>query len=451
MFLRLCVADIASSVQAVSGTQLSGPTPPIPLRTTQSLNNAEQPTGGVAGTTHGPATFTKTALLDAPTIIPGYAPLTGSSDVSQNVAANVLPHVPPLSTAPDHSLVVPSIDTPVASEHVPPNDPLNVPPIVLSSTPAPALCPDSPPCTVPSTNPHQTQLTSSSAVPSPAPARPIVQFDVPLTVPSPGGVTGPHPASSSLTVSSACSLTSQPVVPTSVSPSSLSSPPAAATPTHEYLAIASEGLKKLSSPTQPASDLLPGQQLDTSWSFPPDYRPTFPSHDLSAVPPGAFVNDSWNVQPDADSAARDNSDWNVMSSDTGTEALTMDLASADDAWDLSGPQLYADSDAVNEDTELDNDLKTVGRVSETNLAIIKAEFIEVQQRAKAVAEKTGMSPAQVLEYWNTAAARTHSKRNMWNLYSSYFREYEEQELSRLSERKSTTLSREVLILTLLLL
>lgn len=141
----------------------------------------------------------------------------------------------------------------------------------------------------------------------------------------------------------------------------------------------------------------------------------------------------------------------MTSDEAGTEALNMDLVSADDTWDLIESQFSADSDAVSDDIGLDNDLKAVGRVSMANLAIIKAEFVEVQQRAKVVAEKTGMSPAQVLQYWSTAATRTHSKRNPWNIYSSYFREYEEEELSRLSERKCTALSREVPILILLLL
>lgn len=109
----------------------------------------------------------------------------------------------------------------------------------------------------------------------------------------------------------------------------------------------------------------------------------------------------------------------------------MDRASAADLWDLPGSQLSADLDA-----DSDHDLKAVGRVSAANLAIIKEEFVEVQKRAKAVAEKTGMSPAQVLQYWSTVATRTHLKRNRWNLYSSYFRENEKQELSQLSKCKS---------------
>ena len=84
--------------------------------------------------------------------------------------------------------------------------------------------------------------------------------------------------------------------------------------------------------------------------------------------------------------------------------------------------------------EFVDDVKAVGRVSAANLTIIKEEFAEVQKRAQAIAEKTGMSPAQVLQYWSISGTRTHSKRNAWNLYGSYFREHEEEELSRLSER-----------------
>lgn len=130
--------------------------------------------------------------------------------------------------------------------------------------------------------------------------------------------------------------------------------------------------------------------------------------------------------------------WGVqLGNDSGVaDALSVDHASAADLWDLPGSRLPADLDAQDEDMDFDHDLKAVGRVSAANLAIIKEEFAGVQKRAKVVAEKTGMSSAQILQYWSTVATRTHSKRNAWNLYSSYFSENEKEELSRLSEGKS---------------
>ena len=139
-----------------------------------------------------------------------------------------------------------------------------------------------------------------------------------------------------------------------------------------------------------------------------------------------------------------------MSGEAGIGASNADLVSADGAWGPMGSRLSPDLDTIDEDMGSDNALKATGRVSAANFAIIKEEFFEVQKRAKAVAEKTGLSLAQILQYWSTVGARTHSKRNTWNLYNSYFSAFEEEELARLPERKSTTLSHEVLILTLLL-
>ena len=135
------------------------------------------------------------------------------------------------------------------------------------------------------------------------------------------------------------------------------------------------------------------------------------------------------LQPGNDS---DVGAWNMMSSEAGVD--TSDALAAD-LLDVPGSQHSTDLDA-NEDTDSDCDLKATGRVSDANLAIIKDEFVEVQKRAKAVSEKTGMSLAQILQYWSTVGTRTHTKRNAWNLYSSYFREYEQEELSRLPECKS---------------
>ena len=124
-----------------------------------------------------------------------------------------------------------------------------------------------------------------------------------------------------------------------------------------------------------------------------------------------------------------------MSGEIDVEALNGSRASAIDAWEPTHSLPPAADSAARDDIGLDEeDFNAVGRVSEANLTLIKDEFIEVQKRAKVIAEKTGLSSAQVLQHWSIAGARTHLKRNAWNLYSSYFSENEEEELSRLSER-----------------
>lgn len=135
-----------------------------------------------------------------------------------------------------------------------------------------------------------------------------------------------------------------------------------------------------------------------------------------------------------------------MSGEAGVGAVNAELVLTDDVWGPMGSRLSPDLEAINEDMGTDSDNKAAGRVSAASLAIIKEEFVEVQNRAKAVAEKTGLSPARVLQYWSTITTRTHLKRNAWNLYNSYFSAYEDEELSRLPERKSTTFNREVFVL-----
>lgn len=397
-----------------------GPTLSISHQTARStVQDTEQSIEGLTSAAHGAAGLMGNALPDAPPIAAGNVPPTGSPNVLRNVAANALPHVPrltvasglsdpPLTPTPDLSLIAPSIDSRATLEHVPLDVPMNLSLIAPSSL-APELGFGSPSSTVPSTGPSHVQLVVPSAVSSSVPARPIIQSDVSLIIPSSKSVLSP------------------------ASPP-LSYPPAAATPTDAYLTIASEGSSSLSTSKQPALGSLPEQRSDTLWNFPQDYAPTFSSHIFSTAPSETSVD----VQLGNDLVVGASNDWSM----TSGGALNTDLISADDAWDPTGRGLSPDTDAV-------NDLNATGRVSAANLAIIKEEFVEVQKRAKAVAEKTGLSTTQVLEYWSTVGTRTHSKRNMWNLYNSYFTANEEEELSRLPERKPITLSREVLILTLL--
>ena len=172
----------------------------------------------------------------------------------------------------------------------------------------------------------------------------------------------------------------------------------------------------------------------------------FPSNDFAAAPSEALSDHSWGVQAGHDAGVGARGDWTTTSGETGADALSTSHASATHLREFPGSQLPADLDSV-EDTDSDCDLNAIGRVSAASLALIKDEFIEVQKRARAVAEKTGMSPAQVLQYWSTVGTRTHIKRNAWNLYSSYFRENEQEELSRLPERKSIVVNRKVFGLT----
>ena len=87
-----------------------------------------------------------------------------------------------------------------------------------------------------------------------------------------------------------------------------------------------------------------------------------------------------------------------MSGEAGVGAVNAELVLTDDVWGPMGSRLSPDLEAINEDMGTDSDNKAAGRVSAASLAIIKEEFVEVQNRAKAVAEKTGLSPARVLQY-----------------------------------------------------
>lgn len=83
----------------------------------------------------------------------------------------------------------------------------------------------------------------------------------------------------------------------------------------------------------------------------------------------------------------------------------------------------------------DGDESALGRLSEANRGLLKAELLEVQKRAQAVALKTGLSTSQVFNHWMSATWRKHTKQNVWNLYRRYFKAHEEQELARLGKRK----------------
>ena len=332
--------------------------------------------GGVRGTSELGA---KSGLL---------VPLTVSSTVSRDVTPRALPDVP-LSTAtptpPNPPLDVPPIDPPSALAHTPSTIQLGVSPVVPFSAPAPALFLDPPLSSVLSNDSSHIQLAVSSTVPPSIPAH----------------------DSTSDPVWSATHQEDSPTVPSSI---------------------------RLSE-QRPGPSSLPGQPSEALWNFPPDYTPTFSSAGFVAAPSQALNDKSWGVHPGHDLGVGIDGGCTTMSRGMDVKALSGSHVSATDTWEPVGPLLSATDSDAHDDIEFDEDVNAVGRISAANLTILKDEFIEVQKRAKVVAEKTGLSSAQVLEHWSIAGARTHSKRNAWNLYNSYFRENEEEELSRLSERK----------------
>ena len=82
--------------------------------------------------------------------------------------------------------------------------------------------------------------------------------------------------------------------------------------------------------------------------------------------------------------------------------------------------------------------RATGRISDANLAIVEDAFVKVQELAKDTAAKTKLSPSQVIDLWTSSNQRTHVKANMWNLYGSYFKENQEEELGRLPAGKHNT-------------
>ena len=449
MSLCPCAANYAPFHLATLQGQPLGSAPSIPLRADQlSDRDTEKTTEIVAGTVRGASgSVPERGSSDAPSIVPGDVPPAGSSNVPQAVleetSLNVLR---PMAPSAPSGLVLdaPSANPPSVLGHVPPTVRSEA---IMPSIPAPVPCVDPPSSSVPSTGSSHIQAAVPSGVPSSvaphgssvAPIWSTIQSDIPSTVPSFSGVPGPRPPSTSSNVSSAGFSAVQAAVLSAVLPAvSLSGPPATATSQVAYPTVASEGSRGLIPAEQSPFDSLSGPSSNTLWSFPQDYTPAFSSNGFAAARLEALDDNSWGVQQGDNTGIEANGDWNVMLGETGVEASSPSQASAIDAWDQAGSRLSADSDAY-EDMGFEDDLKAVGRPSDANLSILKQEFIEVQKRAKAVAEETGMSPAQVLQYWSTASTRTHSKRNMWNLYGAYFRENEEQELSRLSERKSAAL------------
>ena len=94
-----------------------------------------------------------------------------------------------------------------------------------------------------------------------------------------------------------------------------------------------------------------------------------------------------------------------------------------------------DDDTNDYDSEDSGGAAAMGRISDANAAIIKAGYLEVQNAAKDVATRTGLSVSQVFKQWSLGHRRKHVGLNHWNLYSKYFKDNEKQELARLSYRE----------------
>ena len=394
--------DFASVFEAAPGTHVLGDTRPNTLGTPCSLGEGNEKATEIAigGAIGAAGLGTDRCLSNASSIAPRYVLLIGPPNDSQDTPVNVSQDGPAPTAIPA---------PPARSLILAPSASLDV----LSADSSTVLS------------------DASSTIPS----------DVPTTIPSFGGAPGPRPVFSSPTVSPIDLQAVQPAVQ-STGPVSLPCPelPAAAKPSDAFTTITLGGLSNLAPSEELSVDPFPQRPSDTFWTFPQTFPPTFPPNGFSSAPSGVLGGNPMSVQPGNDSEVGACSDWDMMSSEAGVDASSTSHALATNLLDLPGSHHSTDLDA-NEDTDSDCDIKAIGRVSTANLAIIKDEFIEVQKRAKAISEKTGMSPAQILQYWSTVGTRTHTKRNAWNLYSSYFREFEQEELSRLPECKSVAVDR----------
>ncbi|KAI1784324.1 hypothetical protein LXA43DRAFT_1066862 [Ganoderma leucocontextum] len=107
------------------------------------------------------------------------------------------------------------------------------------------------------------------------------------------------------------------------------------------------------------------------------------------------------------------------------------VASLPEAADSVDPWFMPGADSGGEDEGDGGDQKAIGRISDANLKVVRDGFAEVQVLAKGVAAKTGLSASQVFDLWASTNQRTHVKSNPWNLYSSYFKDHQEEELARL--------------------
>ena len=103
----------------------------------------------------------------------------------------------------------------------------------------------------------------------------------------------------------------------------------------------------------------------------------------------------------------------------------------DNAHDDIGDFEQVDTDDVDDS----DDPNAAGRISEASLERIKDGLLQVQKLAQGIATMTGLSTSQIFDRWMATSQRTHVKRNRWNLYSAYFKDNEEQERARLSERE----------------
>ncbi|PIL33333.1 hypothetical protein GSI_04784 [Ganoderma sinense ZZ0214-1] len=100
-----------------------------------------------------------------------------------------------------------------------------------------------------------------------------------------------------------------------------------------------------------------------------------------------------------------------------------------------GDESPADSDLDVTDDEggEGEEENALGRISDANRLVLKAELHEVHKRLRKVAKKTGLSTSQVFNHWTLATQRKSSKSNAWNLYGKYFKAHEKQELAHLRE------------------
>ena len=99
----------------------------------------------------------------------------------------------------------------------------------------------------------------------------------------------------------------------------------------------------------------------------------------------------------------------------------------DFTWDNYDPVDDTDADVSGDD----DSHAAMGRISKADWDAINQGLVEVRRQASLVAAKTGLSSSQVFKQWTLASRRTHVGRNMWNLYSKYFKDHQAQELARL--------------------
>jgi len=92
------------------------------------------------------------------------------------------------------------------------------------------------------------------------------------------------------------------------------------------------------------------------------------------------------------------------------------------------------------DQTLDDDvLKKRGRRSNGASAALDAVCAKAMEMFESTAQEHGLAPEQVFAHFHKAEHRVKNTENAWNLYQKYFRQFLEEEMSRLPEDMRSTI------------